>query len=151
MRNPSSLRSNILLTIAICGAVFLALPQSAHAFLGFSCQSEKNCVLTAALDSVASQTGRKVIVLNKKGAVIASTCEKSCSMAKPAGKGHIYVSNLKTGEIYPEIKQTLADGKTRAFSAKGPDGISFKKSITALKDCHGHIIGAVLVITPLKG
>lgn len=147
----STPRSRLLLAIAICGAALMALPQKAHAFLGLSCSSDNKCLLSGAIDSVAKQTGRKIIVINKKGEVVTSTCEKACSKSKTAGKGHIYVNNLKTGALYPEIKQTLADGKTRAFSAKGPDGISFKKSITAIRDSHGHVIGAVLVITPLKG
>lgn len=143
-------RSNLLIAIAICGTAFLALPQRAQAFFG-SC--EKKCLLAGALGSVAQQTGRKVIVINTKGAVVADsckTCAKACPKDKPAGKGHIYINNLRTGEIYPEIKQTLADGQTRGFSATGPDGVKFKKSITALRNSKGRIIGAVIVITQLK-
>jgi hypothetical protein len=144
---PLSKGSKSLLALAILGATLIALPQSAHAFLGGS--SSKTELLTGAIDSVAAQTGRKVIVLDKKGAVVTSTCEKECAKTKPAGKGHIYVNNLKTGALYPEIRQTLSDGKTRVFSATGPDGKAFKKSITAILS-HGQVIGAVLVITPLK-
>ena len=151
MNTFSSLRRpQLLLAIAICGAGLLALPTQARAFFGCS---DNTALLSGAIDSVAHQTGRRVIVLNKKGAVVTTTCANFDAHGKPivGAKGHIYVNNLRTGELYPEIKQTLADGKTRAFGATGPDGQTFKKTITAVRDARSRVIGAVLVITPIKG
>ncbi len=147
---PSSVRSHLLLVLTVCGAALLALPTPAQAFFGCS---DNESLLTGAIDSVAHQTGRRVIVLNKKGAVVTTTAANFDAHGKPIvnAKGHIYVNNLRTGELYPEIKQTLADGKSRAFGATGPDGQTFKKTITAVRNDRGRIIGAVLVITPIKG
>ena len=138
-------RSSLALVLAV--GSFATLPTTAQAFLF----SDNTALFSGALDTVAYQTGRKIIVLNKKGGVVSSTCGNVDANGKPIAnaKGHIYVNNLRTGELYPEIKKTLTDGVPRSFGAKGPDGQVFKKTINAVRNGK-QIVGAVLVITPLK-
>lgn len=156
-------RFNLLMAIAICGVAMMALPQKAHALFGMQCPFEKNELLSGALCTVGAQTGKKIVVVNSKGMIVASSmCGKSgmqCDKAKSAQCDKMKSAQCdkmksaqcdkakaakKCGKVdCPELNQTLADGKTRTVTKKCGNK-SITATVTALRNAKNQIIGAVI-------
>ncbi|MEO6846528.1 MAG: hypothetical protein ABI443_03990 [Chthoniobacterales bacterium] len=162
-----STRLKAIGAIAACAIAMMALPQQAHAFLGFNCPFQKNDALTASLKVIGKTTSRNIIVVNADEVIIGTSfpcnatqkcAAKTQKCATTNAKGQKCAANsakcnaagkcptLSCGSKLPcpTTKQTLADGRTRTITKKCGNK-NMTATVTALRNAQGKIVGAVLI------